>query len=66
MDEKIKGLQDRFEKELSQISALPDIENIRVSYLGKKGSVTDLLKGMRELSNEEKSHSVSRSMSSKV
>ncbi len=54
MDEKIKGLQDRFEKELSQISALPDIENIRVSYLGKKGSVTDLLKGMRELSNEEK------------
>ena len=54
MDEKIKGLQDRFEKELSQISALPDIENIRVSYLGKKGSVTDFLKGMRELSNEEK------------
>lgn len=54
MDEKIKGLQDRFEKELSQISALPDIESIRVSYLGKKGSVTDLLKGMRELSNEEK------------
>ncbi len=54
MDEKIKGLQDRFEKELSQISALTDIENIRVSYLGKKGSVTDLLKGMRELSNEEK------------
>ena len=54
MDEKIKGLQDRFEKELSQISDLPDIENIRVSYLGKKGSVTDLLKGMRELSNEEK------------
>ncbi len=54
MNEKIKGLQDRFEKELSQISALPDIESIRVSYLGKKGSVTDLLKGMRELSNEEK------------
>ena len=54
MDERIKGLQDRFEKELSQISALPDIENIRISYLGKKGSVTDLLKGMRELSNEEK------------
>ena len=33
---------------------LADIENIRVSYLGKKGSVTDLLKGMKELSNDER------------
>ncbi len=54
MDEKITKLKQQFEDELSKISNMSELENIRVSYLGKKGSVTDLLKGMRELSNEEK------------
>lgn len=54
MDEKITRLKQQFEDELSKISDMSELENIRVSYLGKKGTVTDLLKGMRELSNEEK------------
>lgn len=54
MDEKIKSLKAQFEAELAQITDMGELENVRVSYLGKKGSVTDLLKGMRELSNEEK------------
>lgn len=54
MDDKIKILKSQFEQELEQIKNLADLESIRVSYLGKKGSVTDLLKGMRELSNEDK------------
>ncbi len=54
MDDKIKVLKSQFEQELEQIKNLADLESIRVSYLGKKGSVTDLLKGMRELSNEDK------------
>ena len=33
---------------------MSELEGVRVSYLGKKGSVTGLLKGMKELSNEEK------------
>ena len=54
MDEKIKSLKAQFEAELAQITDMGELENVRVSYLGKKGSVTDLLKGMRELPNEEK------------
>jgi phenylalanyl-tRNA synthetase alpha chain len=54
MENKIHQMREQFEKELSEIKDLSELEGIRVSYLGKKGSVTDLLKGMRELSNEDK------------
>ena len=54
MDNKILELKEKFVSELEKIDDLADIENIRVSYLGKKGSVTDLLKGMKELSNDER------------
>ena len=54
MDNKILDLKEKFVSELEKIDNLADIENIRVSYLGKKGSVTDLLKGMKELSNAER------------
>ena len=54
MDNKILELKEKFVSELEEIDNLADIENIRVSYLGKKGSVTDLLKGMKELSNDER------------
>ena len=54
MDNKILELKEKFVSELEKIDNLADIENIRVSYLGKKGSVTDLLKGMKELSNVER------------
>lgn len=54
MDNKILELKEKFVSELEKIDNLADIENIRVSYLGKKGSVTELLKGMKELSNDER------------
>lgn len=54
MDNKILSLKEKFVSELDKIDNLVDIESIRVSYLGKKGSVTDLLKGMKELSNDER------------
>ena len=54
MEEKIIALKNEFETELGKAENLAELENIRVAYLGKKGSVTDLLKGMKSLSNEEK------------
>lgn len=54
MDNKILSLKEKFVSELDKIDNLADIESIRVSYLGKKGGVTDLLKGMKELSNDER------------
>lgn len=54
MEGKIISLKKKFEEELEKIENLSDLEGIRVAYLGKKGSVTDLLKGMKELSNDER------------
>ncbi len=54
MDDKIKNLKENLENELSKSSNLIDLDKIRVAYLGKKGSVTDLLKGMKALSHEER------------
>lgn len=54
MDEKIIKLKQKFEDELSKTENLSGLEEVRVAYLGKKGSVTDLLKGMKALSHEEK------------
>lgn len=54
MEEKIIALKNEFETELGNAENLAELENIRVAYLGKNGSVTDLLKGMKSLSNEEK------------
>ena len=52
--DKIEELKKQFEAELSSIRDMSELEGVRVAYLGKKGSVTGLLKGMKELSNEEK------------
>ncbi len=54
MFEKIDGLRADFEQKLKAASDARELENIRIEFLGKKGSVTDLLKGMKDLSVEEK------------
>ncbi|MBQ8780914.1 MAG: phenylalanine--tRNA ligase subunit alpha [Oscillospiraceae bacterium] len=54
MDEKITSLKAQLEEELAKAETAADLENIRVAYLGKKGSITDLMKCMKDLSNDER------------
>ena len=54
MNEKIHEMRQRLLDELSSAKDLQTLDNIRVTYLGKKGCITDLLKNMKDLSNEEK------------
>ncbi len=54
MNEQLIKLQQQFDAELAAVNDAAELENIRVAYLGKKGSITDLLKGMKDLSVEEK------------
>ncbi len=54
MKEKLEQLRATLKSELDQATDPQTLENLRVSYLGKKGCITDLLKGMKSLSNEEK------------
>ena len=54
MDEKIIRLKDEINSKLNEVADLLDLDKVRVAYLGKKGSITALLKGMKDLSVEEK------------
>ena len=54
MSSKILELKNQFIEELKGSENTQDLEAIRVKYLGKKGCVTELMKEMKGLSNEEK------------
>ncbi len=54
MDERILQLKAELERKLSETADLMGLDNIRVGYLGKKGSITALLKGMKDLAAEQK------------
>nr|MBR4280203.1 phenylalanine--tRNA ligase subunit alpha [Clostridia bacterium] len=54
MNEKIAALKASFEAELSQVADMAALETLRVGYLGKKGKMTELLKGMGNMSVEER------------
>ena len=54
MKEKLEQLKAQLSQELSAAADAVSLENLRVKYLGKKGSITDLLKEMKNLGHEEK------------
>ena len=54
MDNQIVQLKAQFEEKLAAVEAAAALEEIRVSFLGKNGSVTGLMKEMGKLSPEEK------------
>lgn len=54
MSEKMNEIRQAFADKLKSAVNTQALEEIRIEYLGKKGSVTGLMKTMKELSNEEK------------
>lgn len=54
MKEKLEVIKQNALDELSKAVSVSDIENIRVKYLGKKGELTTILRGMGALSAEER------------
>ena len=54
MSDKTTSLRESFVSALASVETMEALEAIRVEYLGKKGLVTELLKDMKNLSNEEK------------
>lgn len=54
MEEKIKEIEQKSIKEISEASNLKELNDLRVKYLGKKGELTTILRGMGELTAEER------------
>ncbi|HKL79294.1 MAG TPA: phenylalanine--tRNA ligase subunit alpha [Mobilitalea sp.] len=54
MLENLEKIKQQFKNELNAVQSKDELERIRVSFLGKKGLVTEELKNLRDLSAEEK------------
>ncbi|AGL01166.1 phenylalanine--tRNA ligase subunit alpha [Desulfoscipio gibsoniae] len=54
MQEKLKNILSEAQQVLAQANDLEELNNIRVRYLGKKGLLTGVLRGMGALSAEER------------
>lgn len=52
--EAIQNLKTRFEQELKACSSAKDVEALKITYLGKKGCVQDLLKGLHAVPVSDK------------
>lgn len=54
MKEKLESIKNNAMEELKKAASAVDLENIRVKFLGKKGELTQILRGMGALSAEER------------
>ncbi len=54
MEEKLKELKEKAISKISEADSMPALEKARVYYLGKKGELTKILRGMGALSAEER------------
>ena len=54
MENKITQIKELLEEELKNAAKPEYIEQIRVSFLGKKGKITELLKGLKDVDGEKK------------
>ena len=54
MKEKLEQIREQAQQVIDTVKDLKGLEEIRVAYLGKKGELTGVLRGMKELSAEER------------
>lgn len=54
MKEKLQSIKNLAEQELDKIKDIAGLEAFRISFLGKKGQLTEVLRGMGGLSAEER------------
>lgn len=54
MERKLRELQENAKNEILSLDSWESLEKVRVKYLGKKGELTEVLRGMGNLSSEER------------
>ncbi|MGA9288751.1 MAG: phenylalanine--tRNA ligase subunit alpha, partial [Anaerobacillus sp.] len=54
MQERLQTLKEEALAQIQQASSMKEVQDIRVKYLGKKGPITEISKGMGKLSPEER------------
>lgn len=54
MKEQLNNIRNKAEAEITNVADITSLENVRVKYLGKKGELTSVLRGMGALTPEER------------
>lgn len=54
MKEKLQALKEQVLEELATIQTVTALKDVKVKYLGKKGSLTEIMRGMGKLSPQER------------
>ncbi len=54
LQEKLNNIKKQFEQKIGEIKDLDFLEDLRVEFLGRKSELTELLKGLKDLAEEEK------------
>ena len=54
MKEQLQAIQQKTMARLSEVADLKTLDDIRVNILGKKGELTSILKGMKDVAKEDR------------
>lgn len=54
MKDKLEEIKKQFADELKQVSDIYNLNLLKAKHLGRKGSITNILKGMKDVSPEER------------
>lgn len=54
MKEKLQAIREEAIRKMEESDALDKLNDIRVAYLGKKGKLTEVMKGMKDVAAEER------------
>lgn len=54
MQNAINSLNNEFENEINRVHALPELELVKVKYLGKKGPIQNLMRELKDVPPEKK------------
>ncbi len=50
----IEKLKEKFKSDLSQIKSLPEVDKLKIQYMGRKGEVADLFDRIKDLAPDER------------
>ncbi|MBO4887182.1 MAG: phenylalanine--tRNA ligase subunit alpha [Firmicutes bacterium] len=54
MNSKVEELKLRFQEQMAAVQDAEGLEKLRIAFLGKKGFITDVMKSMRDMNEEER------------
>ncbi|MBJ7449968.1 MAG: phenylalanine--tRNA ligase subunit alpha [Parachlamydiales bacterium] len=56
MKSKIEAIRNQFSKDIEDAKSAKDVEALKVKYLGKKGPVQDLMRGLKDVTDADRPH----------